>query len=144
MKEKTIYCYDLDEVEEITLLSAEEWEEVKKIKNVPQFTGWWWLRSPGYYSTGAADVDYDGGISSYDDRVNYSDVCVRPAFRCLGFPPIVGEKVFVGNTLCTVIDADYALSDNAICQHRFDSESNDFEKSEIKAFLNSDKFKEML
>lgn len=37
-----------------------------------------------------------------------------------------------------MIDTDYALSDMAICWHRFDKESNDYDKSEIKQFINSE------
>ena len=43
-------------------------------------TGWWWLRSPGSYSDGAAYVRIDGGVHRYGDDVNLDRSGVRPAF----------------------------------------------------------------
>ena len=43
-------------------------------------TGWWWLRSPGSYSDGAAYVSIDGGVHRYGDDVNLDRSGVRPAF----------------------------------------------------------------
>ncbi len=40
---------------------------------------WWWLRSSGHYTDDAADVFYDGGISSSGDGVNSDYVAVRLA-----------------------------------------------------------------
>ena len=40
---------------------------------------WWWLRSPGYTSFGAADVSYDGGIYDFGDVVHSSGAAIRPA-----------------------------------------------------------------
>ena len=40
---------------------------------------WWWLRSPGNYSSSAAGVSTDGSVGSYGDYVDSYDVAVRPA-----------------------------------------------------------------
>ena len=42
-------------------------------------TGWWWLRSPGYFSNFAASVDFYGVVYASGDIVNNSSVSVRPA-----------------------------------------------------------------
>ena len=42
-----------------------------------EWTGQWWLRSPGENQNSAASVNTDGTLISLD--VNYDDICVRPA-----------------------------------------------------------------
>ncbi len=44
----------------------------------------WWLRSPGYYTTDAADVNIDGGIDNDGLGVISGRVAVRPACRVRG------------------------------------------------------------
>lgn len=139
-----VHKVNINNVSEITLLSEEEWEKAKEIKSVPKYASWWWLRSPGYFSNYATDVGYKGNISNYGDCVSDISGSVRPAFRVPNLKSEIGSKIFVGNTLCTVIDTDYALSDTVVYQHRFDEKSNDYDKSEIKQIINSYEFKEML
>lgn len=51
----------------------------------------------------------------------------------------------VGKIWCTVVDEGLALADCTIGDyHRFDKESNEWEISEIKAFINSKEFKAMI
>ena len=139
-----IHKVSINKVSEVTLLSIGEWQKAKEIKSVPRFIGWWWLHSPGNYSTLATSVYSSGVTNDYGDDVKYDLGRVRPAFKIPNLKSEIGSKIFVENTLCTVIDTDYALSDIAVCQHRFDKESNDYETSEIKQFINSDEFKKML
>ena len=40
--------------------------------------GWWWLRSPGSYSSSAALVDLDGYVFTDGDYVNSGIGMVRP------------------------------------------------------------------
>lgn len=42
---------------------------------------WWWLRSPGHYSDGAAYVTVGGDGNYYGDNVSYSNHAVRPALH---------------------------------------------------------------
>ena len=144
MKEKTIPYFEIKDISEITLLSTEEWEKVKEIKSVPKYTSWWWLRSPGTFSYYAVVINSDSDFADYGYYVHNRYVCVRPSFRVPNFKSKIGSKIFIENTLCTVIDTDYVLSDIVICRHKFDKESNDYDKSEIKQFINSDEFKKML
>lgn len=41
----------------------------------------WWLRSPGYYASSAAYVDYDGSVCDSGSRVSNDCDAVRPAFN---------------------------------------------------------------
>ncbi len=143
MKYKMIPKFEPDEVEEIILLSIEEWEKAKKIPTVPDHTSRWWLRSPGENSDCACYIDYFGYVYGYCNT-DLTVIGVRPTFKIPGLSFNVGEKIFVGNTLCTVIYSEYILSDSIICKHRFDENTNDYNKSEIKKFINSDEFKKML
>ncbi|MCR5041315.1 MAG: toll/interleukin-1 receptor domain-containing protein [Clostridia bacterium] len=40
---------------------------------------WWWLRSPGYFSTHAAVVNYDGSVINIGSGVDIDNSAVRPA-----------------------------------------------------------------
>ena len=40
---------------------------------------WWWLRSPGYFQSNAADVSYDGDVYEDGHGVDYANDTVRPA-----------------------------------------------------------------
>ncbi|MBQ5544752.1 MAG: serine/threonine protein kinase, partial [Clostridia bacterium] len=53
---------------------------VKYSLSTGEKTGWWWLRSPGLGSNGAAIVDLGGGISQSGIDVGNNGGCVRPAF----------------------------------------------------------------
>ncbi len=43
-----------------------------------EYSGWWWLRSPGYIQSYATSVDHDGSFGYCGVRSSTS--CVRPAF----------------------------------------------------------------
>lgn len=136
----------LSAADDVFLLSANEWEEAKKVIGVPvKQEKCWWLRSPGSNSYCAADVCYDGSINYYGDNVDDTGGCVRPAFRIFHLWYKPGDKIMVENkTVCTVISEGVALADKAVCSHRFDPDNNDWETSELQAFINSDEFIDML
>lgn len=137
------------QVTEVTLLFAEEWEEaVATVPNIPieQFCRWW-LRSPAPYFRLAAIVERSGSVNHDGTSVNY-EYGIRPVFNIpylLSISCKPGDKITVGtNTMCTVINKGVVLADNIIDRHRFDSDNNDWETSELKAFINSDEFFTML
>ena len=144
MRYKAIPKYELSDIDEVFLLSAEEWERARKIEAVQKYTGWWWLRWPGDYLSYAAYVRNDGSVFYIGSSVDCVDGAVRPAFKIRNLKSKTGDKVFVNNTLCTVTGTDVVFPDSVVCLHRFDPNANDYEKSEIKAFINSDEFKRML
>lgn len=142
MEEIKIKKFNISEVYKITLLSAEEAKEIPS-HILPHCSDWWWLRSPGYDQFIAVGVSYNGQISKYGNFV-FDRYAVRPAFRISNLESETGDKVMVSKTLCTVIDKGLVLADYPICRHKFDSESNNWESSELKEFINSEEFKAMI
>lgn len=126
----------LHEDYEITLLTAEEYKAHKDA--IPPLRCYWWLRSPGYYDDYASIVCDDGyvylaGHSVYDD-----DVAVRPALK-ISDPDSsnlqIGDTLTILDNLWTYIGGGLAISKYLIAQHRYDSDNNDWETSELKAWL---------
>jgi hypothetical protein len=57
-------------------------DDVYNSERIAKYNGsaaYWWLRSPGIYSTDAAYVSTGGDVSVYGDGVNYGHLGVRPA-----------------------------------------------------------------
>lgn len=134
-------------IKEIVLLSKEEWEEiVATVPNIPiDNNEYWWLRSPAKNYFDAMYVRMDGSVCDHGAPVNYSYAGVRPALRI----PIpkgykVGDKIKVGSTMCTMVAFDLLLVDQGICSHSFDTSNNNYDTSEIKEYINSEEFLEML
>ena len=142
MEELKIKKFNIDEVDEITLLTI---EQAKKIPNhILRCSDWWWLRSPGFSQFNVAIVDDDGDVCEYGDDISNKSNAVRPVFRISNLKSEIGNKIMVGKTLCTVIDEELTLADYSICKHKFDEESKNWETSELKGFINSDEFKTMI
>lgn len=142
MEEIKIKKFNISEINEITLLSVEEAKEIPS-RILPHCSDWWWLRSPGCNQdyAYAAFVYHDGDVNEFGTYVYRCGNAVRPAFRISNLESETGDKVMVSKTLCTVIDKGLVLADYPVCRHRFDSESNNWETSELKEFINSDEFK---
>lgn len=139
MTEIKVKQFDVEETV-ITILSYEETKRVpKKILANGEY---WWLGSPfAYDSYSAGIVDTSGNVSwNYHTKTSGA----RPAFRIANLQSEVGEKVLVENTWCTCVFDNVVLADKCICERRFDGDSNDWETSELKAFIESDEFKAML
>lgn len=136
-----------ESVTDVFLLSREEWGKAKETNGVPEYAYYsWWLRIPGCCKECAAVVANDGWVD-LDGVVVANDKGVRPALRIptlsqMGYKP--GDKVTINNTVCTVIDKDVVLTDNIVCSYRFDFQNNNWERSDIKGFLNSPRFLSML
>lgn len=143
MKKIEIKQFDINEVKEVTLLSIEEAKRVPK-KSLRACGDWWWLQSPSDCQNIAVFVYSNGDINKDGNCVNNERCTVRPAFRINNLKSKIGDKIMVGKTWCTVIKKDFALADYPICQHIFDLKSNDWETSELKAFIESDEFKAMI
>ena len=144
-----------DCIEGITLLSADEAEnlltqEQRKYK----FEGeecWWWLRSPGSYRNCATYVRQYGSVGYYGNLVCSAYGCVRPALKLSTLKPSnlksikklgVGERFEFGGYTFTVISNKYALCDEAIAEMAFREDyeakdSNVYEKSDVKKFLDN-------
>lgn len=141
----------------ITLLTTEEVEKlpirIRICKTPKEFCGyelygkcWWWLRSPGSLSGSATDVDSGGYVSSRGNFVDDDCGGVRPALQNLTFNEIEEmlktKKGYIKLLGTKWIDVSgylgYACLLKKKClkrTHRFDDESNDYEVSEIKKFI---------
>lgn len=134
--------FDIEEVNEITLLTIEEAEKLSD--HILRCDNWWWLQSPGDYQNYAVCVDDEGDIYKTGDYVQLDYTAVRPAFKINNLESETGDKVIINKTMCTVVSKDLVLADCSICEHRFDKKSNNWETSELKAFIESDEFKAMI
>ena len=121
--------------DELFLLSVEEYEKYKGV--IPVIGSWWWLRSPGINSTLAAFVYIDRSVSTYGFGVSLASG-IRPAFRVqkseisnlqIGYRKSCYDFPFVK------IDDDLLIAEVPIAFDKFDDESNDYEKSYVKKFL---------
>lgn len=142
MEELKIKKFEIDEIDEITLLSVEEAEKIPQ--SILSCGNWWWLRSPGHNRFLVVGVNCLGVVFKLGFAISFDCYAVRPAFKISSLESEIGKKITVNKTLCTVIDKGLVLADCSICKHRFDSKSNVWETSEIKAFIESDEFKAMI
>lgn len=129
-------------ISEITIPSVEDVRNLEK--DILKKGEWWWLRSPGYYQDRTADVDYNGDVSESGTYVDNDNIGIRPCFSIPCLRLTKGDKVFVENTLCTVIADNLVLADNLICYHMFDEVDNDWTTSSLKQFIESKEFSEMI
>jgi hypothetical protein len=120
-------------VYEITLLTAEEYERYEP--KIPTINDRWWLRSPGSGQLYAKYVSDAGGVPNYGDRVNTDDGAVRPALKSEIIDLPIGERFIALGNRWTVIDTGLAISNESVAHRRFDCESNDWETSELRAWL---------
>lgn len=142
----------------IDLLTIEEAEklpiEILQCKTPKDFNGYindengdccWWMRSPGINSTHAAVVLATGAVNVDGDDVDTAVRAVRPALRILGsllntLPRTKKGYVIYLNTKWIDI-SDYLgypclLKKKCMKEsHRFDGKSNNYNRSEIKNFI---------
>ena len=141
----------------VDLLTAEEAkklpEDIRMCDTPKKFGGyisnnnkcWWWLRSPGNYSFYATVVDESGAVYEGGKHVNNVSNAVRPVIRVTdeniddmeetedGYIRYLGTKwIDITDYIGTVC----LLKKKCLKRpHRFNSASNDYEKSEIKEYI---------
>ena len=128
------------QIEEITLLSKEEYLAAKDI--IPARHDWWWLRSPYRYDTNYAGVVRSIGNFNYDPVVDGSDG-VSPALKIRDLKSSnleVGDQIILAGYTWTVISDDYILCDSIVGKTCFRKDwkapdANVYEKSDIKKWL---------
>ena len=127
------------EIDEITLLSLEEYETYQNA--IPKIAAWWWLRSPNAsIVANAPDVDNDGLIHTISVT---SDDGIRPALRIKNpesFDIGIGDKFRLAGDMWTMIGDGLALCDDVVgnCAFRKNwkaQDANIYEKSDIKKWL---------
>lgn len=123
----------LPTIEKVDLLMSEEAEKLPQ--KLCKHTHWWWLRSPGYFSYHAAFAS-SGRVYNYGSLVYSSEGTVRPALRITNLNDCKVDSLFkFGGKWFQVINENTAFCLSDIGAHRFDDSTNDYEKSEIKQFL---------
>ena len=116
---------------EITLLTAEEYNKYKEI--IPPVKDWWWLRSLGKFQHYAAFVN----CAAFPDCivVYYVNIAARPALKTKIFNLPIGEKFIALGNCWIMIDDGIAISKDVITHRRYDKNSNVWDTSELKAWL---------
>ncbi len=126
---------DKNDVKGITLLSYGQ--AVRLPRWILADGNWWWLRSPGLNQNDVAGVNYGGFVGKggyYIDDNN--DVWVRPALTIKKLPNLeIGDLVEVFNRKAQYIRSSMVLLCEPIDHRKFDKETNNYGKSEIKEFL---------
>ena len=137
------------QLKEITLLSLEEHEKYKSITPSSSPT-WWWLKTPYPGYDDAVRVIGDGGFLHIYSCFNYGGVrpfCIfnlESTDSLFWYKPeaLVGSKIEYGKFKWTILSVDsgelHALCDEIIAEHRFDGETNKWEDSEIKMWLETE------
>ena len=145
---------DIRDIKGITLLSIEEAESIPE--DIRTTGNRYWLRSPGnrywlhsrdYHSFLATFVYRFGGVCCAGCNANFSNCGIRPALiipnlKSYGFEDYSKVKLF-DREWFVINDLGYLLLDGDLGCHRLDGESNDYETSEIKEFI-EDWLKRML
>ena len=127
------------EITGATLLTVDEAEQLLTKKD-RACGSWWWLRSPGDYQDYAVDVDEDGFVYACGGIVNGYGVGVRPALRIDNLESTnlkIGDEFYIGEQQFKIISYYLALCNSIVGYTRFDAKSNDYETSEIKAYVDS-------
>jgi len=124
------------EVTDISLLTVEEAERLPE--NIREYEDWWWLRTPGISSHYAAFVHFDGPVSILGAGVTHVNVGVRPALTISNLEDLgvrVGDTIIIQDKKYVVVSDNKVLYNDDAVYHRFDKDSNDYEKSEIKKIV---------
>lgn len=120
----------------IFLLSNEEYERYKSM--IPSVYCWWWLRSPGLYSDYAACVNDFGDVNYNGDYVYNVISAIRPALRIGDLESSgleVGKRFIKYEFPWVYLGDNIAIAEVPIEFYVFDYESNDYETSGIRQFL---------
>ena len=138
-------------VKKIDLLTDEQYSRYKPL--IPAIRNlWWWLQSPYDGFTKWINIvinnvvangycDETGGIRPFvvfELDVSDSKFWYKPE-------KLIGTKFEYGKYTWTILDAEqgelYALCDEVITKRCFDPESNDWNKSELKQWLETEGLK---
>lgn len=145
--------FNVNEISDITLLSADKWEEVlATVPNVPIETSCaWWTRDAGKERYDVAVILQNGEIL-YSGGYSPGNGGIRPVFTVVSRTANVlkpGTKVTVGAfdgvIINTVTNPDLTfyevLCDTVVRKYHFDNDTNEFGISDIRAYINSANFK---
>lgn len=123
-------------IDEIFLLSSDEYKKYGNI--IPNVETFWWLRDTGWHDDEAILVRRGGTIDDTGGYVGASFRGVRPALTIedIVFANLrIGERYVKYDFPWIKIDNNLAIAEVPIGFNKFDSESNDYEKSEVRQYL---------
>lgn len=131
------------DIEEVTLLSIEEYEESRE--NIPLLNEDWWLRSSGYGSNSAVIVDYCSCVNLSGSIVDINYYVVRPVLRISNLESLnLREKdtFRLAGHDWTVISGELAICNDHIGNHIFredwrSEDANDYKRSDVKKYLDT-------
>ena len=116
------------------LLTVEEAEKVPQ--KLRKHTRWWWLKTDSG-SLRAPSVFDAGDICRNGDFIE-NGAAVRPALRITGIGDYrVGSLFKFGGKWFQIVDDDIAFCLSNIGIERYDINSSNYEKSEIKRFVDN-------
>lgn len=123
---------DID-ITDISLLTLKEIERLPE--KIRRYDDWWWLRSPGGFPGCAAYVYSDGSVDDYGYDVDYDCIAVRPAITVSNIRFEIGDAIVIQGKKYVAIAPNKILYNDEVVCHRFDKESNEYEKSKIKKIV---------
>lgn len=127
------------EIENVTLLSAEEYKQFKD--NIPLISDFWWLRSNGINRYFVSYVYEDGDVLDYGYSVDEA-FGVRPALIISNLKSLnlnIGDELKVNDNAYTVISDDMIICRELIGSQPFNKyriKGNEYETSDIRQFVN--------
>ena len=122
---------------DISLLTIEEAEALPK--NIREYGGRWWLRTPGDYPDDVTCVHLGGSIIN-SIYVGYNNYAVRPVITVSNLKDLkvsIRDTIFIQGQKYVVISDNKILYNDEVVYHRFSNESNDYDKSEIKKIVDN-------
>jgi hypothetical protein len=136
------------ELKKITLLSQAEY--VMRESIIPKVPWWWWLKTPHLEFDNCVHVVFDDALDY--NTCDFEHGGVRPlCVFALSFADavywhksdkIIGSKIKFGKYKWTILsvnnDTMCALCDDVITNHRFDENTNVWEISELKQWLETE------
>jgi hypothetical protein len=137
-------------LKEIKILNKAEYKKSRSF--IPAINDPWWLRDFGTSKQYVCCVGTNGNIDAGGLNISNDYVGVRPAcvfeldaadFMFWHKPEtLIGTKVEFGANEWTILDAKngsvYAVCNSIIEHHRFDSNTNVWEESELKQWLETE------
>lgn len=104
------------------------------------YKDYWWLQCPGYLPDCVAVVDKDGFVLDCGIDINEGKVAIRPVLTVsdIGSSELnVGDRIIIQKKSYVYIGNNRLLYNDEPIYHRFDLESDDYEKSEIKQIVDN-------
>lgn len=129
-------------IKEVSIPSIKEWDEWSNKFSLPIRSGnAWWVREMYDKDNFHYLINTDGSVAYDIIRLEYG---IRPIFifkeSYTNYYVEIGQKVLVGNVLCTLVTPSIAIADYVVDCQGFDEEVSDYEKSWLKRFLDSADF----